>query len=131
MSTAQLNMVLFRSRVVGFAYCEQLVPLVPPEPREGELVLGVRPEHVEIETDASPATWPLRVQALEMLGAERLVYGLLGDALFTARLDATLPHPKVGDIVGLRAAPSHLHWFDAATSARVEAAPRAAHAAAS
>ena len=43
--------------------------------------------------------WPLRVQALEMLGAERLVYGRLGETLFTVRLDATLPHPKVGDIV--------------------------------
>jgi sn-glycerol 3-phosphate transport system ATP-binding protein len=126
-----MTVVRRRAPASGFAAGEQLLPLETPAPREGELVLGVRPEHVEIETDASPATWPLRVQALEMLGAERLVYGLLGDALFTARLDATLPHPKVGDIVGLRAAPSHLHWFDAATSARVEAAPRAAHAAAS
>ena len=54
-----------------------------------------------------------------MLGAERLVYGLIGDALFTARLDATLPHPSVGDVVALHASPEHLHWFDAATTARI------------
>ena len=36
-----------------------------------------------------------------MLGAERLVYGALGETLFTARLDATAPHPKVGDIVNI------------------------------
>ena len=42
-------------------------------------------------TDLSAAGWLLRVQALRMLGAERLVYGLLGETLFTARLDATMP----------------------------------------
>ena len=83
--------------------------------------MGVRPEHVEIGTNLSAAGWPLRVQALEMLGAERLVYGLLGETLFTARLDATMPHPNVGDIVSIHAAPSHVHWFDAATTARVGA----------
>jgi sn-glycerol 3-phosphate transport system ATP-binding protein len=64
-----------------------------------------------------------------MLGAERLIYGTLGETLFTVRLDATLAHPKIGDVVGLRADPAHLHWFDAATSARVEARPVATTAA--
>jgi sn-glycerol 3-phosphate transport system ATP-binding protein len=99
----------------------QLLPLTSPPPRAGELVMGVRPEHVELSTDLTAASWPLRVQALEMLGAERLVYGLLGETLFTARLDATRPYPKVGDIVAIHAAPSHVHWFDAATTARVGA----------
>jgi sn-glycerol 3-phosphate transport system ATP-binding protein len=61
------------------------------------------------------------VQALEMLGAERLVYGTLGDALFTVRIDATLPTPTVDQVVSIQAAPGHLHWFDAATTARVGA----------
>ena len=56
-----------------------------------------------------------------MLGAERLVYGLLGGTLFTARLDATMPYPGIGDTVALHAAPAHVHWFDAATTARVAA----------
>ena len=83
--------------------------------------MGVRPEHVEIGTDLTAGSWPLRVQALEMLGAERLVYGTLGETLFTARLDATAPHPKVGDIVNIAVTPEHMHWFDAATTARVGA----------
>jgi sn-glycerol 3-phosphate transport system ATP-binding protein len=61
----------------------------------------------------------MRVQALEMLGAERLVYGLVGETLFTARLDATLAYPKSGDLVAITASPDHLHWFDAASTARV------------
>ena len=126
-----MNLVRGRASGAGFTAGAQLLPLTAPAPRDGELVLGVRPEHVELDDGASAASWPLRVQALEMLGAERLVYGVIGESLFTARLDATAAHPKVGDVVGLRAAPSHLHWFDAASSARVEARPPAASAAAS
>jgi len=110
-----------RAEGAGFTAGGQLLPLATPAPRAGELVMGVRPEHVEIGADPHAAGWPLRVQALEMLGAERLVYGLLGETLFTARLDATMPHPNVGDIVAIHAAPSHVHWFDAATTARVGA----------
>ena len=116
-----MNLVRGRAEGAGFTAGGQLLPLAAPPPRDGELVMGVRPEHVELGTDLGAAAWPLRVQALEMLGAERLVYGLLGETLFTARLDATLPYPKVGDIVAIHAAPAHVHWFDAATTARVGA----------
>ncbi len=85
-------------------------------PRAGALVLGLRPEHVEITDDG---LWSLQVDTIEMLGAERLVHGRLGGALFTVRMDATLPPPRVGQAVRLRASPSQLHWFDASTSLRV------------
>ena len=114
-----MNLVRGQAEGAGFRSGDQLLHLPAPAPRSGELVMGVRPEHVELRADPSAAGWPLRVQALEMLGAERLVYGLIGDAVFTARLDATLPHPNVGDVVALHASPGHLHWFDAASTARV------------
>src|SRR5689334_13909495 len=96
-----MNLVRGRAAGTGFEVGGQLLPLGAPAPREGELVLGIRPEHVELVEHGSAATWPLRVQAVEMLGAERLVYGTLGDSLFTARLDATLPHPTIGETVGV------------------------------
>ncbi len=92
------------------------LPLPAAAPRAGALTLGVRPEHAELRPDGS---WPMRVAMLEMLGAERLVYGHLGDAAFTVRLDATLPPPRPGDVVGLHVAPEHLHWFDSDTGQRV------------
>jgi len=116
-----MNLLRGRAEGLGFTAGGQLLPLPAVAPREGDLVMGIRPEHVEIGNDLSAAAWPLRVQALEMLGAERLVYGALGDTLFIARLDATMPYPKAGDIVSIHAAPAHLHWFDAATTARVGA----------
>jgi sn-glycerol 3-phosphate transport system ATP-binding protein len=84
-------------------------------PRDGPLLLGVRPEH------AAPADtgWALRVEVMEMLGAERLVYGQLGGKPFTARLDATLPAPAAGGTLTAAVRAEHLHWFDPQTRARV------------
>ncbi len=98
----------------------QTLMLPAAAPRTGELVLGLRPEHAELSPTGS-AGWQLKVEALEMLGAERLVYGHVGDTLFTVRVDATREPPKVGDTVSLVTRPKHLHWFDAATTQRVPA----------
>ena len=65
------------------------------------------------------AGWPLRVEALEMLGAERLVYGRIGNEPFTLRIDGTMAPPKAGDVLRLAVAPQHVHWFDAQSGARV------------
>ena len=85
-------------------------------PRSGPLQLGVRPEHSEISPEG---LWPMRVEMLEMLGAERLVYGRVGDAAYTVRIDATLAPPKLGETVRIAARPERLHWFDSATGQRV------------
>jgi len=93
-------------------------PLALPAaaPRAGALTLGLRPEHAQL-TDGTG--WPLKVELLEMLGAERLVYGRLGGAAFTLRIEATLRPPKPGDTVMLHVPPEHLHWFDSGTGQRV------------
>ena len=87
-------------------------------PRNGELILGLRPEHAGLGT-ADGDGWPMRVEMIEMLGAERLVYGRVGDALFTVRIDGTLAPPKAGEMVSLQMDAAHLHWFDARTQQRV------------
>jgi sn-glycerol 3-phosphate transport system ATP-binding protein len=94
----------------------QTLALPNAAPRAGALTLGVRPEHAEIDP-AGP--WPLQVEMLEMLGAERLVYGRLGGAGFTLRIDATRAPPKGGTSVNLKVPAEHLHWFDSGTGQRV------------
>jgi sn-glycerol 3-phosphate transport system ATP-binding protein len=84
-------------------------------PRNGKLLLGVRPEHA----DAAASGWPVKVEMVEMLGAERLLYGKLGQAQFTVRVDATLPVPPLGSTIALAVGAEHLHWFDPASQARV------------
>jgi sn-glycerol 3-phosphate transport system ATP-binding protein len=104
-------------RVGGLA-----LPLPAPAPRAGELLLGMRPEHADIDPahsgDGVPA-WPLQVEMLEMLGAERLVYGRLGGEPFVLRIDGTLPPPAPGGTVPLRVPAERLHWFDRATGQRL------------
>ena len=115
-------MNLMAGQADGKRFVSGGVTLVLPlaAPRAGALTLGVRPEHAVLVADSSAAGgWPLRVQMLEMLGAERLVYGRLGDTGFTLRLDATLPPPKPGDTVGLQVEAQHLHWFDSVSGQRV------------
>ena len=87
-------------------------------PRAGELILGLRPEHAELRA-AGPQGWPLQIEMVEMLGAERLVYARLGETLFTVRIDATLTPPAAGDTLTVLMKPEHLHWFDPATQQRV------------
>jgi sn-glycerol 3-phosphate transport system ATP-binding protein len=89
-------------------------------PRNGELILGLRPEHARLSAGGE-AGWPMQVEMIEMLGAERLVYGRLGDTLFTVRIEGTLLPPKPGDMMSVTMDADHLHWFDVATGQRVMA----------
>ena len=102
----------------GFSVGGLTLPLPQSAPRAGALTLGVRPEHAGFG-DATAHSWPLKVAMLEMLGAERLVYGHLGDAMFTLRIDGTLVPPKPGDTLHLHVEPRHVHWFDAQSGKRV------------
>jgi sn-glycerol 3-phosphate transport system ATP-binding protein len=94
----------------------QTLALPSAAPRGGTLTLGARPEHVDIDPAGA---WAMKVDVQEMLGAERLVYGHIGDASFTLRIDGTLPPPKTGEMLHLRVAPEHVHWFDAQSGVRV------------
>ncbi len=101
-----------------FSVAGRSLNLPAAAPRAGELILGLRPEHAELRA-AGPQGWPLQVEMVEMLGAERLVYARLGETLFTVRVDATLTPPTPGDTLSVLMKPEHLHWFDPATLQRV------------
>ncbi len=114
-----MNLIKGRAEGSQFSVGGQVLNLPTPVPRSGELILGLRPEHAQI--GPAGAGWPLKVEVIEMLGAERLVYGRLGSELFTLRMDATLVPPAVGSTVSLQAPAAQLHWFDAASTQRVSA----------
>jgi len=103
-----------------FTLGSQVLALPSAAPRSGELILGLRPEHVTHWTVGQGGGWSLKVEMIEMLGAERLVYGHLGTQVFTLRIDATHVPPKVGDLLNLQIEPRHLHWFDSKTGKRVD-----------
>jgi sn-glycerol 3-phosphate transport system ATP-binding protein len=113
-------MNLLRGQADGsrFTTGGQTLPLPAPAPRSGELILGLRPEHA-LWAEGGVGAWELRVDVVETLGAERLVYCRLGETLFTVRIEGTLPPPQPGEHVPLRVAADRVHWFDARSGQRV------------
>jgi multiple sugar transport system ATP-binding protein len=66
-----------------------------PDPAAGDL-LGFRPEHFQPAPSGGPdgvARFPFHVHRLEYLGAERLLYGEVGEAKVVARFPVTVPVP--------------------------------------
>jgi sn-glycerol 3-phosphate transport system ATP-binding protein len=115
-----MNVLKGRAQGPRFSVGPLTLDLETPAPRDGELLLGLRPEHAAIgAAGAAGAGWPLKVEMLEMLGAERLVYGRIGDAPFTLRIEGTRPPPQPGECLPLIAPARHLHWFDPADGRRL------------
>ncbi len=113
-----MNLIQGQADGSRFVVDGQTLPLPAAAPRSGELIIGLRPEHSVLKP-AGGLGWPFKVVTSEMLGAERLVHGLVGAQPFTVRVDATLPAPRHGDTLTLQGAAEHLHWFDAATQQRL------------
>ena len=85
-----------------------------PDGKTGQIV-GIRPEHLDIGTSG----WPLKVEAIELLGAERLVYALLNDERVIIRIDENQPSPALGSTIFAMPRADKVHHFDAATGKRI------------
>ena len=77
-------------------------------------ILGIRPEHLKI----TPTGWPMRVESIEMLGAERLIYGRFGDEQLIVRTDESDTCPALDATIHVTPRPERLHWFDAGSTKR-------------
>jgi multiple sugar transport system ATP-binding protein len=103
--------------VVAFGGVEMRLPAVASSDGS-ELVLGLRPESLELGAEGVPA----RVEVVEELGADAYVFCSAelagGDVRLVARVDARRP-PERGERVALRPRPGEAHVFDAATGARL------------
>ena len=89
-----------------------------PDSKTGQIVgtiLGIRPEHLDIGSSG----WPLKVEAIELLGAERLVYALLNDERVIIRIDENQPSPALGSTIFAMPRADKVHHFDAATGKRI------------
>ena len=78
-------------------------------------IMGIRPEHLDI----GPTGWPLRVETTELLGAERLIYGRLGDEQVIVRSEENQAVPEPDSIIHVTAREDRLHWFNAETGKRI------------
>jgi sn-glycerol 3-phosphate transport system ATP-binding protein len=83
--------------------------------RADAVLMGVRPEHLRLAEDG----WPVTVELVEVLGAERLLYSQLGGQSVVVRTDDSTMHPQPGDVLKVRPHPGKIHWFDPATGQRI------------
>jgi sn-glycerol 3-phosphate transport system ATP-binding protein len=81
-----------------------------------EAILGIRPEHLRV----GDAGWPVQVETVELLGAERLVYARLGEELLTIRTEESAPAPALGATLHVLPQTDKLHWFHRDTGLRME-----------
>ena len=81
-------------------------------------ITGIRPEHLDI----TPTGWALRVEAVEMLGAERLVYGRWAhagsDELVIIRTEESHPTPSLGSMICVTPRVNKIHLFDSVSGQR-------------
>ena len=82
-------------------------------------IVGIRPEHLDISENG----WALKVDAVEMLGAERLVYGRWthgnDQEIVIVRTEESHAVPVLGATIHVTPRPDRLHLFDAASGKRL------------
>jgi sn-glycerol 3-phosphate transport system ATP-binding protein len=78
-------------------------------------LLGIRPEHL----DMADSGWELKVETVELLGAERLVHARLGEESVIIRTHEDQGSPDVGSTIYARPREDRLHWFNAETGKRL------------
>ncbi len=91
----------------------------PAEFRDREVILGIRPEHLEV-VKADRAQLRLDVDHVEILGADTLVYGNLkgADAALTIRLP-DVHHIDAETTLSLAVDAQRLHLFDPQSGRRI------------
>ena len=128
-----MNMGTFEVTDDGVLVADAVVPLsretLSGVPAGGKVLLGFRPETVEIATEGTPGAFPVRVRLVEALGSDSFVYcepaqnggpglGTLTSEQVIARVEPHNP-PKKGDTVWLRIRPGSEHVFSTETGKRL------------
>jgi len=89
-----------------------------PGTREG-VITGIRPEHL----DVTGAGWAVTVETTELLGAERLIYGRLGQGSgqeqLIVRIEEGAQVPAPGSVIHVAPREDRIHHFDATTGKRL------------
>jgi len=81
-------------------------------------ITGIRPEHLDVVADGG---WEVRTETVELLGAERLIYGRVNGEQIIVRIEEGQPSPSAEEVIHVRPREERLHWFDAQSGKRIAA----------
>jgi multiple sugar transport system ATP-binding protein len=87
--------------------------------RSDGVILGVRPEEVDLRREAGPESMPGEVFVVEDLGNERLVTLDVGDQFVVGRMPADFP-AEMGERMWFSFDPDRAHLFDPETLRRID-----------
>ncbi|MCZ8291977.1 MAG: sn-glycerol-3-phosphate import ATP-binding protein UgpC [Hylemonella sp.] len=83
-------------------------------------ILGIRPEHLDVVSQPAAQGWSVQVEAIEMLGAERLLYTRVDSEQIIVRVsEGQAVVPAIGSTLHLQPQAGRLHRFDEATGQRL------------
>ncbi len=78
-------------------------------------ILGIRPEHLDVGSEG----WAVTVETVELLGAERLIYGRINGEQIIVRVEEGTHAPQPDAVIHVLPRPDRLHAFDATTGKRI------------
>src|SRR5439155_10052548 len=78
-------------------------------------ITGIRPEHL----DVGDSGWEVRTESVEMLGAERLIYGRLKGEQIIVRVAENDPVPAPDQVIRVTPREDRLHWFNIESGKRI------------
>jgi sn-glycerol 3-phosphate transport system ATP-binding protein len=110
-----MNLLEGTARGRAFTVGDVTLPLPQAAPRDGRLILGVRPEHLSRGGEG----WPMTVEMVEALGAQHLLHGRIGGQRVIVSEAGLEDKLHDGDVLQLAAQPGKLHWFDAQSQQRL------------
>lgn len=89
------------------------------QPTDAPAVLGIRPEHIELTASHDPSSVSARVEMVEPMGADMLIWSRLADGTaFSFRQDADA-QVRVGDSLTVRFPADALSLFDETSGRRL------------
>ena len=78
-------------------------------------ILGIRPEHLDVRSDG----WEVTVETVELLGAERLIYGRINGEQIIVRVEEGTHAPAPGAVIHVQPRADRLHAFHEETGKRI------------
>ncbi len=79
-------------------------------------ILGIRPEHLDVTTGDG---WAVTVETVELLGAERLIYGRINGEQIIVRVEEGDHAPAPDTVIHVQPRGDRLHSFNAETGKRM------------
>jgi ABC-type sugar transport system ATPase subunit len=95
------------------------VTLLLPGRPDGPAVLGIRPEHIVLDNVAGPDTLPFRLEVLELVEPDMLLFVTSGNISLVVRAKAEAAELAPGAEVHLAFPAERLHFFDPKSGARL------------